>query len=734
MRYSDSPSAEKKRESGGLDDDPVDRILGGSVLLIEADSEFPVPKYIGSYLIEREIGRGGSGTVFAAMQTEPRRRVAVKLIHSVTLAHRLRNEGKILAKLDHDCIVKVFEAKTTGHGREHQPYLVMEYVEGTNVLHYAEQKQLGLAARVGLVATICDAVAHAHKRGVIHRDLKPSNVLIEQSSGKPKILDFGIGLLMDGLDATTRSTGEFAPGTPDYMCPERIDPQRRAADREPTTLWDVYALGVILYEIISGRRPFSHDADLTPAELATRILEHEPAQLSAFRSDVTDDLETIVRTSMHKDAVHRYPDAETLALDLRRFLAGEPIWAKRDSYIYVLKRQLTRYRYVAVATFAALGVLTAMLVYAEIERRSADKSRIVADTQRQSAITQSDLAESRRREGDAMYQVLVSLRPADPDDPEQLPTDPQIVVQRTRELLEHTTDKPRMAAFLHDVGHIMDVRGQTRAARTLLELAVSLRSELAVESGLSPQEESRRGLDFADALNRLAWCKVHGGDAVAAVADAQRCVNLRLKYLPATPTPHDDVIAGISDLARIEMEAGDKDAGIDILVRVVAAIRGEKPEGFRNRVEGAVAMVGVLSSTDAGWREAERIVSTFIKPFLNPARPRLRERMPWALMQLAEYLHVSEAPKATPIRRRIIDNAALFLATEAFKLASDPSILKPGHSDIKRTADALERLRREINTTSGENDPQGLTGLKATGPLIQSDSVGASSTSPPHVR
>lgn len=340
----------------------------------------------GHYRIIGVLGEGGMGTVYEAEQARPRRRVALKALRpgqaSSQAARRFEHEAHILGRLHHPGIAQIYEAGAPDAEHADQMYFVMELVRGAPLTTYARDRHLDIPHRLELIARVCDAVHHAHQRGVIHRDLKPTNILVvedepsttaeDASAGgtrifgrdfhaQPKVLDFGVARAQSSDDnVTTMHTlsGQIV-GTLAYMSPEQV----RGDPDDVDTRTDIYAIGVLLYELLGGRVP--HDISrLTIPEAARVICDVEPPLLGTLSHACRGEIETIVARAMHKNPERRYGSAAALASDLRRYLAGEPIEAKRDSALYLLRKHLRRYRY-AVATVALFMVMLAAFgVYA----------------------------------------------------------------------------------------------------------------------------------------------------------------------------------------------------------------------------------------------------------------------------------------------------------------------------------------------------------------------------------
>ncbi|MEM1330062.1 MAG: serine/threonine-protein kinase [Planctomycetota bacterium] len=357
------------------------------------------PNRIGRYEIIREIGRGGMGVVYEAAQEAPSRRVALKVIRSdyaaPEIAQRFRRESELLGRLEHPGIAQIFEAGTDESG---VAFFAMELVEGPPLDVYLREQRPTRGEIVRLFESICDAIQHAHQKGVIHRDLKPANVLIRTpktgitavpatdgtSRGTttrptssvglgpmPKLLDFGVARLMDtDIEVMTLNTqpGQLI-GTPAYMSPEQLDADPSAVDARS----DTYAVGVMLYHALSGRMPF--DIAGRPLTESMRILrESSVTQIGSIDRSLRGDLETIVATAMERDPKRRYASVAALGDDLRRYRLREPIAARPASAMYQLSRLAARHRTAVggiVATFVALlvGLIGMIFLYAEATRQ-----------------------------------------------------------------------------------------------------------------------------------------------------------------------------------------------------------------------------------------------------------------------------------------------------------------------------------------------------------------------------
>ena len=457
---------------------------------------------IGPYRLIRKLGEGGMGAVWLAQQTSPvQREIAIKVIKSGRFSdfalHRFDLERQALARMNHPAIAKVFDAGSTYEG---QPYFVMEYVSGLPITVYCYQKKLSTRERIELLIKVCEGVQHAHQKAILHRDLKPSNILITEVDGKPvpRIIDFGIAKTTETvnndetLTMVTQAGGLV--GTPGYMSPEQVDPGTLDID----TRTDVYSLGVILYELLTGSLPFDpHQWRSKPLHEVLRQLHEEDPQRPSTRvstgtfpaissggtepveliSKLRGDLDWITLKALERERDRRYGSPSELAADLTRYLRDEPVMARPPSIVYRARKFVRRNRlavgFTSVLAIIVIGFAISLILERNRARREAETSRRVTDFM----INMFNVSDPTEARGNTI-------------------TAREILDKSSKDIETGLNKDPRLRAQLMDVmGNVYERLGLYSRAHDLLERSAEVRGQV-----LGPNHP-----DTLHSMDGLAW-------------------------------------------------------------------------------------------------------------------------------------------------------------------------------------------------------------------------------------
>ncbi len=566
--------AEDFLETPALRADACATLTNGASRPEDADA---IEGCVGRYRLKNRIGVGGMGVVYLAEQDSPRRAVAVKLLRARAAGddalRRFRDEADVLGRLHHPGIAQVLEAGVAETADGPRPYFAMELVRGRPLTDYAAEHRLGTPQRLELLALVCDAVQHAHNKGVIHRDLKPANILVDES-GRPKVLDFGVArLTASDVQITTLHTdiGKLI-GTIPYMSPEQVagDPN------ELDTRSDVYALGVIGYELLTGRLPHELTGRNIPEALRI-IREVEPPPASRSDRILRGDVDTILSKALEKDKARRYQSALQFASDIRRHLRDEPIEARRPTSLYQFRKFARRNRaLVAGGAIAVLGLLcgTAFATWQAV-RATQERNRAVV-----AAGTAERIAQF----------LQITLASADP-----LTGGPEVTVREALDRAASRVDidlagEPEVrAAVHHRIGGIYARLRRSGEAERHHATAV------AILRGLSAEGEC-----LAGPLTDLAWV----------TADAERSVALFEEALDIRRSergPRDPYTVNTMSYLATALKSVGRYAEAEKLLRDSLALLRELRGDVHEDVAYAMFALAGLRSARGDAAEAERL-------------------------------------------------------------------------------------------------------------------------------
>jgi serine/threonine protein kinase/Tfp pilus assembly protein PilF len=524
-------------------------VFAGSVAPISPAASL-IGQRLGAYQIVSEIGKGGMGEVYRALRVDDQyhKEVAIKVIRagreSAFVISRFKNERQILAKLEHPNIARLLDGGTTPEG---VPYLVMELIEGESIIEFCKRRALDVAARLKLFLQVCAAVQFAHQRLIVHRDIKPGNILVT-ADGTPKLLDFGISkILGDENQAASpeRTITVIRMLTPAYASPEQTK-------GEPiTTASDVYSMGVVLYELLAGRRPYR--AEGTPEEIAQVICEHEPEKPSAAAQSslaqasnellrhesaqkisrrLRGDLDRIVLMALRKEPQRRYASASEFAADIRRYLNDEAVLAVPSSLGYRTRKFARRYR-VALATASAFTLV--LVLAAGVSIRAGVRAKREADVaDAVNEFLQNDLL--------AQASALVQSGPNTKPDPH---LEVRTALDRAAQRIEGKfTNQPEVEAAIRDtVGWTYLDLGSYPEARKQLERALGLRRRI-----LGPEDPKT-----LKTMEHLAIVALHQGNFAEAEALASGALATQRRVLG---TEHHDTLASMIHLGSVYHDEG----------------------------------------------------------------------------------------------------------------------------------------------------------------------------------
>ncbi|MBT8484746.1 MAG: tetratricopeptide repeat protein [Phycisphaerales bacterium] len=541
---------------------------------------------VGPYTVIAQLGEGGMGVVYVAQQEHPHRRVALKVVKPGLVTNRMLRrfeyEAEVLGLLHHPGIAHIYEAGTADGGQGSCPYFAMELVDGSPITIFADEQKLGVRERVHLVAKICDAVQHAHQKGVIHRDLKPANIMVEpphrtaaetdgDTIGEPKILDFGVARAAATNVAMTTihtNTGQLI-GTLQYMSPEQCEGDPTAVD----TRSDIYAVGVMCYELLAGKPPHELKGKTLPEALRV-IHEQEPRSLGEINPECRGDLATVVAKAMDRERSRRYSSAANFAADLRRYLNDEPVLARRLGPVGRSVRWVRRNRRVAAVAGVALVLIATATIFAldaagdrreaewqrqrDLVDRLADMRQTIPVEALDEAVREVEtlLADDPVAEYEARTAIGLRYRPDDPEKAEE-----QFRIARQRAARVFPPESAQIAEAHHNLGAAYYWQRRYQDALREYRHAYELRARLGSEAAL------------AETVNHLAATHMGLGE----YTEAERLFREALEIRQRRGDPL-DVAKGQNNLAVCLLEIGRYDEEVERLLEdALSAAEAERP-------------------------------------------------------------------------------------------------------------------------------------------------------------
>lgn len=549
-----------------------------------------MPKRIASYRIVDVLGEGGMGVVYLAEQDKPRRRVALKVLKAgmttPAMLRRFEFEAQILGRLQHAGIAQIYEAGVADEGSGRVAFFAMEYVRGRSLTEHADAEHLDPRDRLRLIVQVCEAVQFAHLKGVIHRDLKPANIVVDQS-GQPRILDFGVARATDAdvqATAVVTDMGQLI-GTLPYMSPEQVagDPD------ELDTRSDVYALGVIAYELLAGKPP--HDLSKTSIHEALRMIrEKEPTPLGSLERAFRGDIETIVGKALEKDKRRRYQSASDLGADILRYLDDEPIAARPASRMYQFRKFARRNKgLVGGAAATVVTLVIGVVVATTLALREAD--------QRELAEKSAELARTNEEKAKAVSAYLRELFHTAMDPMvagHEMPMS-EVIDRAVDAIGTQFIDQPEIEADLrNEFGAIYYMLGLTEQAEPQYVAALALRR-------LHLGDEHR---DTLDSVNNLGQLRMRQGRLAEAEVLIREALSGRSGVLGAD---HAETLTARMHLGMV-LEAFDRAEEAEMVLRETLAAQLAALGEDHNGTLTTMANLSSLIRRRGAMAEAEQLI------------------------------------------------------------------------------------------------------------------------------
>ncbi len=701
---SDPELANEVREMLGAIEADGESFLEVLVAASAAPALVDEPRAIGPYRLIELLGEGGMGRVFLADQDEPvKRRVALKILRFAAAGREARTrfeaERHAMGRLDHPNVGKILEAGTTPDG---SPYFAMELIDGERITDYCDSRSLSLEDRLRLFVEVCRGVDHAHHKLLLHRDIKPSNVLVTEVDGRPvsKLIDFGIAKGLDqSLAGATLATGDRLIGTPDYMSPEAL-----GLDGDVDTRSDVFSLGVLLYELLTGHLPWpeaddtplaalkrqAHDRLVRPSTRVTRLDDGVLGEIARRRGVEADelpkrlrgDLDWISLKAVAHDPQERYGSAADLADDVGRFLADEPVVARAPTAGYLLRKLVRRHR----GRVVAAGLLAASLVFGAVGTTvGLLRARAEAEAARQAR----DRALRAQKSSDQLVTYLKGLfgeADSSLENPAELSAR-EILERGSRALESQLLEQPReRAVLLHTMGEIYTRWDDLERAESLLTESLELLQSPGSEIGDAGAE------DRADVLEKLADLRYKEGRSDEAFALAEEALTLRPDRLDGLQTARleNRAASALHRMNRFEEAESRLRRSLQLLAEIPEATPGRAEVlgrtymllgGVAHRLQDARAFDHYRQAL-ATYEQAHGPDSRLIVPALN---------------RLAYWLvDVGRLAEAEAIIRRCVDLQERLLGPETLPVARSQHLLGRVLNKRAKYPEAEQAFRRSV--------------------------------------
>ncbi|MCB1051086.1 MAG: serine/threonine protein kinase [Acidobacteria bacterium] len=651
----------------------------------DAEGEI-APQPFGRFLIQKMIGRGGMGIVYLAEQKEPFvRQVALKFIRRASLGksviRRFNLERQALALMNHENIARVYDADTTEDG---QPFFVMEYVPGERMDRFCDGRQMNVAQRLDLFVQVGQAIQHAHQKGIIHRDIKPSNILVMEVDGRivPKVIDFGVVKPFEGQisDESLHTEQGRLMGTPQYMSPEQL----AMGDSDVDTRADVYSLGALLYESLTGVLPFGqkfeniyqlivHARKTDPLLASQRVRElgekgpeiakARGTDLRTLQEQLKGDLDWILRKALAKERDDRYPTVTSLVDDIQRHLRNQPVSAGKPTYTYLLSKFIKRHKVAFFsAVLAGISLVTASIgtTYAMLQAQKAEADANIQRQRALSALAQSEIAE---RRANTVNQFLTNMLSS--ADPAELGRE-----VRVTDVLEKASQDAQQSFAEDPVGEV----GVRRAiAQTYLGLGQYSKAQAEIEQALNRAERDL-GPTHTDTLATLedkAIALFYQGE----YAKSEPIYREILEKWQALPGDNQEQILHVeNDLGMVIKFQGRLEEAIPIYREVLAQRTQRYGEDDGLTIESMNNLAMALKSPEH-WAEAESLM----RVVFQKVRKVKGENHPWTLATLNNLAHL--------LAERGDYRESIIFHREALKRRTE--VLGPNHPQTYQSMSAL---------------------------------------------